>query len=214
MGFLSRFKGHSNLKPEPDGLWQTTSAKLEALERDVENHSSRGPVVVLAHFESTQREIVAALAPRLGIDGTARALDVLDALANPRAGAVVLALASQLAGLSTTATSAFDGEASLLVAERHPIRDFDDSICQAATGLPYSARVRFFLSLEDELIRRFAGEHLRTTMTALGLGADEEVSHKMVSKAIENAQKKTKNKARSNVASASPADWFQVNCGP
>lgn len=49
---------------------------------------------------------------------------------------------------------------------------------------------RFYLSLEDDLMRIFAGDRVVAMMRAMGLKEDEAIEHKMVSRSIENAQRK------------------------
>lgn len=61
---------------------------------------------------------------------------------------------------------------------------------------------RFFLSLEDDLMRIFAGDRVVNMMRAMGLKEDEAIEHKMVSKSIENAQGKVESRdfdARKNL---------------
>jgi preprotein translocase subunit SecA len=53
---------------------------------------------------------------------------------------------------------------------------------------------RFFLSLEDDLMRIFAGDRVVNMMRAMGLKEDEAIEHKMVSRSIENAQRKVENR--------------------
>src|SRR5690606_40721016 len=64
------------------------------------------------------------------------------------------------------------------------------------------AMSRFFLSLEDDLMRIFAGDRVVNMMRAMSLKEDEAIEHKMVSKSIENAQGKVESRdfdARKNL---------------
>ena len=74
--------------------------------------------------------------------------------------------------------------------ERHESRRIDNQLRgrSGRQGDPGSSR--FFLSLEDELMRIFGGERLQGWMERLGLQEGEAIEHRMVTRAIENAQKK------------------------
>ena len=74
--------------------------------------------------------------------------------------------------------------------ERHESRRMDNQLRgrSGRQGDPGSSR--FFLSLEDDLMRIFGSERLSTVMSRLGLEDDQPIEHKLISKSIENAQKK------------------------
>ncbi|MBP5435451.1 preprotein translocase subunit SecA [bacterium] len=74
--------------------------------------------------------------------------------------------------------------------ERHESRRIDNQLRgrSGRQGDPGSSR--FFLSLDDDLMRIFGGERLVKAMERLGLEEDQPIEHKMISKSIENAQKK------------------------
>ena len=74
--------------------------------------------------------------------------------------------------------------------ERHESRRIDNQLRgrSGRQGDPGSSR--FFLSLDDDLMRIFGGERLVKAMERLGLEDDQPIEHKMISKSIENAQKK------------------------
>jgi preprotein translocase subunit SecA len=74
--------------------------------------------------------------------------------------------------------------------ERHESRRIDNQLRgrSGRQGDPGSSR--FFLSLEDDLMRIFGGERLQGWMERLGLQEGEAIEHRMVTRAIENAQKK------------------------
>ena len=74
--------------------------------------------------------------------------------------------------------------------ERHESRRIDNQLRgrSGRQGDPGSSR--FFLSLEDDLMRIFGSERLSTVMSRLGLEDDQPIEHKLISKSIENAQKK------------------------
>lgn len=74
--------------------------------------------------------------------------------------------------------------------ERHESRRVDNQLRGRAGRQGDPGSSRFFLSLEDDLMRIFASERMANIMQRLGMEEGEAIEHRMVTKAIENAQKK------------------------
>ncbi len=82
------------------------------------------------------------------------------------------------------------GGLHIIGSERHESRRIDNQL-RGRSGRQGDPGVsRFYLSLEDDLMRIFAGERVTNMMRAMGLKDDEAIEHKMVSRSIENAQRK------------------------
>ena len=82
------------------------------------------------------------------------------------------------------------GGLHIIGSERHESRRIDNQL-RGRSGRQGDPGVsRFFLSLEDDLMRIFAGDRVVSMMRAMGLQEDEAIEHKMVSRSIENAQRK------------------------
>lgn len=82
------------------------------------------------------------------------------------------------------------GGLHIIGSERHESRRIDNQLRGRAGRQGDPGMSRFFLSLEDDLMRIFAGERVVNMMRSLGLKEDEAIEHKMVSRSIENAQGK------------------------
>ncbi|UNU72775.1 preprotein translocase subunit SecA [Moraxella nasovis] len=82
------------------------------------------------------------------------------------------------------------GGLHIIGSERHESRRIDNQLRGRAGRQGDPGQSRFFLSLEDDLMRIFAGERVTNMFRALGLKEDEAIEHKMVSRSIENAQGK------------------------
>ncbi|WP_066805013.1 preprotein translocase subunit SecA [Moraxella oblonga] len=82
------------------------------------------------------------------------------------------------------------GGLHIIGSERHESRRIDNQLRGRAGRQGDPGYSRFFLSLEDDLMRIFAGERVVNMFRAMGLKEDEAIEHKMVSKSIENAQGK------------------------
>jgi len=80
------------------------------------------------------------------------------------------------------------GGLSVLGTERHEARRIDNQLRGRAGRQGDPGESRFFLSLEDELMRRFNGEQVKKFMTWANLPEDEPLEHAMVTKSIEQAQ--------------------------
>ncbi len=74
--------------------------------------------------------------------------------------------------------------------ERHESRRIDNQLRGRAGRQGDPGSTRFFLSMEDTLMRRFASDRIRAIMNSLGLEKGEAIEHRMVSNAIEKAQRK------------------------
>lgn len=82
------------------------------------------------------------------------------------------------------------GGLHIIGSERHESRRIDNQLRGRAGRQGDPGYSRFFLSLEDDLMRIFAGDRVVNMMKAMGLKEDEAIEHKMVSRSIENAQGK------------------------
>ena len=82
------------------------------------------------------------------------------------------------------------GGLHIIGTERHESRRIDNQLRGRAGRQGDNGSSRFFLSLEDDLMRIFASDRVRQFMKALGMEKGEAIEHKMVSNAIEKAQRK------------------------
>lgn len=82
------------------------------------------------------------------------------------------------------------GGLRIIGTERHESRRIDNQLRGRAGRQGDPGSSKFYLSLEDSLMRIFASERMASMMRRLGMQEDEAIEHKMVSNAIENAQRK------------------------
>jgi preprotein translocase subunit SecA len=82
------------------------------------------------------------------------------------------------------------GGLRIIGTERHESRRIDNQLRGRAGRQGDSGASRFFLSLEDDLMRIFAGERVQAMMDRLGMEEDVPIEHRWVTRAVENAQKK------------------------
>ncbi len=82
------------------------------------------------------------------------------------------------------------GGLKIIGTERHESRRIDNQLRGRSGRQGDPGETRFFLSLEDDLMRLFGSERIKGVVEALGLEDDQPIEHRMLSNAIENAQKK------------------------
>lgn len=78
----------------------------------------------------------------------------------------------------------------VLGTERHESRRIDNQLRGRAGRQGDAGESRFYISMDDELMRVFGGERLRSLMDRLGLPDDQPIEHKLISRSIESAQRK------------------------
>ena len=186
----------SNVNVIPDVISVNNSAKLNGIRKDVVAQGSSGTVGVLlvAHFP-----------------------DVLDQLYRIAAenGTHIPIKVSLAKELSTdlVAKWQFDESATVavIVGERHPLPKHDDEVLQFAESLPHQVRLIRHVSLEDPLMKAFAGEWVEKTLRSLGMKEDEAIESQLVSRRIKAAQQKIEKEAFGDSDANSAAKWMAAN---
>ncbi|HRC63292.1 MAG TPA: preprotein translocase subunit SecA, partial [Dehalococcoidia bacterium] len=181
----------------PDVVYRDTRGKFKAVVEDVaEKHEQGRPVLVGTVAIETSEEL-SDLLRRRGIDH-----EVLNAKQHAREAAIVaragqrgaVTIATNMAGRGTDIKLG-DGVADLgglhiIGTERHESRRIDNQLRGRAGRQGDPGSSRFFVSFEDEIMRRFAPDWLPGLMGRLGMTDDQPLESKMVTRAIEQAQQK------------------------
>ncbi|MDA3895092.1 MAG: preprotein translocase subunit SecA [Desulfobacteraceae bacterium] len=184
-------------KDFPDVIYRTRREKFEAvLDEIVELHKTGQPVLVGTVNIDVSEDVSRKLKKR-GVKH-----NVLNAK-NHEGEAEIIANAGQENAVTISTNMAGRGTdivlgegvtdlggLHILGTERHESRRIDNQLRgrSGRQGDPGSSR--FFLSLEDDLLRIFGGERISGIMSRLGMEEGEPIEHKMISRAIENAQSK------------------------
>ena len=184
-------------KDFPDVIYKTKLAKYKAAVNEiVECHKSGRPVLV-GTTSIAQSEELSAMLQRRGVPH-----NVLNAKYHEKEAEIIsgagqygaVTIATNMAGRGTDITLGQGvpelGGLHIIGTERHESRRIDNQLrgrC-ARQGDPGSSK--FFLSLEDDLMRLFGSDNIAGIMDKLGLEDDEPIEHSLVTKSIENAQKK------------------------
>ena len=184
-------------KDYPDVIYKTKLAKYKAAANEIEELHKSGRPVLVGTTSIAQSEELSAMLKRRGIPH-----NVLNAKYHEKEAEIIagagqygaVTIATNMAGRGTDIVLGAGvpelGGLHIIGTERHESRRIDNQLrgrC-ARQGDPGSAK--FYLSLEDDLLRIFGGDSISNIMDKLGLDDDEPIEAGMVTKSIENAQKK------------------------
>jgi len=181
----------------PDVIYKTRRAKYKAVVKEIVELHKTGRPVLVGTTSITQSEELSALLKKAGIPH-----NVLNAKYHEKEAAIVaqagqmgqVTIATNMAGRGTDIVLGEGvpelGGLHIIGTERHESRRIDNQLrgrC-ARQGDPGSAR--FYLSLEDDLMRIFGSDNIKSMMDKLGMEEDDPIENKMVTRSIENAQKR------------------------
>ncbi len=118
--------------------------------------------------------------------------------------------------LSTDLASTMDLNESLtvdlIIGERHPLPKIDEQLVQFAEELPCRCRLAYHMSLEDPVMRVFAGEWVQGMLGQLGMTEHESIESKLVSRRIRQAQQQIADHSFGNSQAESAMKWLEENC--
>jgi len=196
--FKSLFGSPTPTKVEtvPDHIWMTANAKFTGIAKEVTERSKSETVAIflVAHFP----DVLAQLSE---IDS--RQTDGVP---------VMVVLASNLStDIASNLNIAESEIMDLIVCERHLLPSVDDGLEQFAHKLPCRCRVSHHLSLEDPVLKLFAGEWVHNVLGQLGMKEHEAIESPLVSRQIRTAQRKSESHALGNKDADSAADWLEKN---
>jgi preprotein translocase subunit SecA len=104
-----------------------------------------------------------------------------------------------------------EGLIQILVAERHFLRECDEVIITFAEGLGKRCHVTYHCSLEDPLMKVFAGQWIKEVLQRLGTDESASVESRMVARRVRGAQGKFAAEARQRRDANSAEEWLQAN---
>ena len=181
----------------PDLIYKTKRAKYRAVGNFVKELHEKGQPVLIGTTSITQSEELSAALQHHNIPH-----NVLNAKFHEKEAEIIanagqrgaVTIATNLAGRRTDIKLG-DGVADLgglfiVGTERHESRRIDNQLRGRSGRQGDPGASRFFLSLEDDLLRLFASERISGMMDKLGMEEDEPIEHKLITNSIEHAQKK------------------------
>ena len=170
---------------------------MKAVINTIKECHAKGQPVLVGTTSIVQSEEVSAQLKRQGIDHK-----VLNAKYHEMEAEIIkdagqkgaVTIATNMAGRGTD-ISLGEGVAEVgglyvIGTERHESRRIDNQLRGRAGRQGDPGASRFFLSLEDDLMRLFGSDNIANIMEKLGMGEDDPIEHKLVTRSIEQAQKK------------------------
>ena len=180
-----------------DAVYMTKKEKFRAVVEAVkEAHAKQQPVLVGTITIETS-ELLSRMLKREGIPH-----QVLNAKFHEKEAEIVahageagnVTIATNMAGRGTDIkldeVARAAGGLKIIGTERHESRRIDNQLRGRSRRQGDPGESRFYLSLEDDLMRLFGSEKLMNMFKSLGVAENEQIEHKMLSSAIEKAQKK------------------------
>ncbi len=184
-------------KDMPDLIYRTRREKMQAIVEAIKELHKTGQPVLVGTISIETSELISQLLMRAGVPH-----NVLNAKHHMQEAEIVaqagqagkVTIATNMAGRGTdiklTPEVKQAGGLAIIGTERHESRRIDNQLRgrSGRQGDPGSSR--FYLSLEDDLMRLFGSDRLSGLMQKLGMQEGEPIENNMVSRAIENAQKR------------------------
>ncbi|WP_143321827.1 preprotein translocase subunit SecA [Clostridium sp. HBUAS56010] len=180
-----------------DAVYKTKKEKFEAVCNEVEAAHKKGQPVLVGTITIETSEMLSGMLKRRGIPHKVLNAKYHELEAEIVADAGIhkaVTIATNMAGRGTDIKlddeSKAAGGLKIIGTERHESRRIDNQLRGRAGRQGDPGESRFYISLEDDLMRLFGSERLVTMFNALGVPEGEEIEHKMLSNAIEKAQMK------------------------
>ncbi|MCK5436684.1 MAG: preprotein translocase subunit SecA [Desulfobulbaceae bacterium] len=181
----------------PDLIYKTVDAKYRAVIREIMELYKKGQPVLVGTIDIDTSEKISRMLKKKGVKHS-----VLNAKHHEMEAEIIadagqkgrVTIATNMAGRGTDIKLGQGvrelGGLHILGTSRHESRRIDNQLRGRSGRQGDSGSSRFFLSLEDDLLRIFGSDRISGFMEKLGMEEDEPIEHKMISRAIENAQRK------------------------
>ena len=182
---------------KPDFIFLNKKAKYKAITEDVKVRYKNGQPILIGTIAIETSELLSDILKMNGIPH-----EVLNAKQHAREAEIVahagqsghVTIATNMAGRGTdiklTPESIAAGGLYILGTERHESRRIDNQLRGRSGRQGDPGESRFYISLDDEVIRIFAGDSLKRNMTRFGMKEDEIIESTFVSRTIEKCQER------------------------
>ncbi|MEF3692029.1 MAG: SEC-C metal-binding domain-containing protein, partial [Candidatus Moraniibacteriota bacterium] len=180
-----------------DIIYKTEKGKFEAIVKDLKKINATGQPVLVGTIAIEKSEYLSSLLTKAGVKH-----EVLNAKQHEREALVIanagqkgsITIATNMAGRGTDIKLGEGvrelGGLFILGTERHEARRIDNQLRGRAGRQGDPGVSQFYVSLEDELMRRFGGDKMKDMMDRLKLPEDQPIQNAIISKTIESAQSK------------------------
>ena len=182
---------------QEDAVYKSKKEKFHAVVEDIKETHAKGQPVLVGTITIETSEMLSKMLKKEGIPH-----EVLNAKFHEKEAEIVakagihgaVTIATNMAGRGTDIKldpeSVKAGGLKIIGTERHESRRIDNQLRGRSGRQGDPGESRFYISLEDDLMRLFASERLINIFNALGVPENEQIEHKMLTRAIEKAQMK------------------------
>lgn len=180
-----------------DLIYKTVDGKYQALVREVKERHEKGQPILIGTVAVETSELISNFLKKVGVKH-----NILNAKNHFKEAEIILeagqkgavTIATNMAGRGTDIKLGDGvkelGGLAVIGTERHESRRIDNQL-RGRSGRQGDPGVsQFYLSMEDELMRRFGSDNMKSMMDRFGLEEDQPIESKMVSRAVESAQKR------------------------
>ncbi|MFJ8257679.1 preprotein translocase subunit SecA [Peribacillus asahii] len=180
-----------------DLIYASMDGKFRAVVEDIAERNQKGQPVLVGTVAIETSEIISKYLAKKGIHH-----DVLNAKNHEREAEIIanagnqgaVTIATNMAGRGTDIKLGEGvkelGGLAVIGTERHESRRIDNQLRGRSGRQGDPGVTQFYLSMEDELMRRFGSDNMKNMMARLGMDDSQPIQSKMVSKAVESAQKR------------------------
>ncbi|MED3794429.1 preprotein translocase subunit SecA [Niallia alba] len=181
----------------PDLIYASMDGKFRAVVEDIADRHKKGQPVLVGTVAIETSEIISKYLTKKGIPH-----NVLNAKNHEREAEIIatageqgsVTIATNMAGRGTDIKLGEGvkelGGLSVIGTERHESRRIDNQLRGRSGRQGDPGVTQFYLSMEDELMRRFGSDNMKNMMARLGMDDSQPIQSKMVSRAVESAQKR------------------------
>ena len=184
----------------PDAIFANPRLKFNALIEEVKELYAKGQPVLVGTISVEASELVHQLLQKariphevLNAKNHAREAEIIAKAGRPKSVTVATNMAGRGTDIKLTEESKALGGLAVLGSERHESRRIDNQLRGRAGRQGDPGESKFYLSLEDDLMRLFGSERMISVYNTLGIPEGEEIQHKSIRRTIEKAQKKIEN---------------------
>ena len=180
-----------------DLIYKTKAGKLKAIANEIKKYHEKGQPVLVGSGSIANNEEIARYLDQFDLP-----YEILNAKNNEREAAIIakagekgaITLATNMAGRGTDIKLGKGvrelGGLVVIGSERHDARRIDNQLRGRGGRQGDPGTTQFFVSCEDDLMRIFQGDRVKTLMTRLGVDEDTPIQTKAISKTLEAAQKR------------------------
>ena len=184
-------------RDNPDVIYKTEREKFKAVAEEIKGLHKKGQPVLVGTISIEKSEMLSNMLKKEGVKH-----QVLNAKNHEREAEIVaqagqkgtVTISTNMAGRGTDIVLGDEvpeiGGLHILGTERHESRRIDNQLRGRSGRQGDQGSSRFYLSLEDDLMRVFGSERIASVMDRLGMEEDQPIEHQIISKAIEGAQKR------------------------